>query len=65
MISLVLTNTTYRRIADEFIGNGSLEVYKYKSGSKLVSLFNNYFNFNDEYESGFQYVLVSRSEATN
>ncbi|WIK67049.1 protein kinase domain-containing protein [Globicatella sanguinis] len=48
-----ISERVYKRIAEEFIGNGKLKTYKYKTGEELVELFNNYFNFQDKYDRGF------------
>lgn len=53
MVLLDLADTTYRRIAEEFIGDDSSSNYKYKSGANLVAIFNNHFNFDDKYANGF------------
>jgi len=50
---IILEDNTYKRIAEEFIGDGSLRTYGYKSGGELVDFFNKYFNYSDTYGQGF------------
>ena len=50
---IILEDNTYKRIAEGFIGDGSLRTYGYKSGGELVDFFNKYFNSSDTYGQGF------------
>lgn len=48
----MISENTLKQISHIFCGDTE-EYYVYKSGSQLVSFFNNYYNANDTYRQGF------------
>ena len=45
----MISDNTIRKISEIFIGDSEENYYKYKSGSKIVEFFNEYFGFEDVY----------------